>query len=117
MRCSGRRLWIAQVWLAALMLPVAGLPHFYCLCPDGHVKPFCLSSPSEESGCCCGGSCCGSVPAEGLDCKAAPSANPGEKTQCCCCQAHAEKATRQPVSDAGHQLNGLACHKTLTQTD
>ena len=42
MRLLGRRLWVAQIWMAAVMLPAAGLPHFYCVCPDGHIKPFCL---------------------------------------------------------------------------
>ena len=116
MRFLGRRLWVAQVWLAAVMLPVASLPHFCCICPDGHVKPFCLGLASKESGCCCGGSCCGSAPRGGDCCNPSPTTKPRAEPRCCCCQSHPEQAT-QPTADAGHQLGGLACQKTLIRTD
>jgi hypothetical protein len=43
-----------------VMTLVAGMPHFACQCPDGHIKPVCLGTAPKTSGCCCGGVCCSS---------------------------------------------------------
>lgn len=43
MRGPNRISWIAQVWLTMATALVAATPHCRCVCPDGHVKPFCLS--------------------------------------------------------------------------
>jgi hypothetical protein len=56
----GKSAWISFIWLTGVMTLVAGMPHFACHCPDGRVKPLCLGSVSEPSGCCCGGACCSS---------------------------------------------------------
>jgi hypothetical protein len=49
--------WLA--WVAALLTPVAGVPHFICQCPDSHVKEISLSTAALSPGCCCGRACCG----------------------------------------------------------
>src|SRR5262249_19031877 len=108
----GSKLRVALVWMTAVMLLAAGLPHVRCVCPDGHVKPFCLGSASPTSGCCCGGSCCGAAPGERTCCQSPPPTDPGATTQCCCCQAHARRPTKQAGPDAGRRLVGLACRKT-----
>src|SRR5262245_8689263 len=69
--------WLALT--AALLTPVAGVPHFVCQCPDGHVKEICLSTAAPSSGCCCGKACC--------------SHSPGG--QCCCRGKHGKMAAGQ----------------------
>ena len=54
MTCIGRAVWVALVWLTAATTLLAGSPHFACRCPDGHIKPFCLSFSRTSSACCCG---------------------------------------------------------------
>jgi hypothetical protein len=80
--------WLA--WVAALLTPVAGVPHLVCQCPDGHVKEFCLSTARSSSGCCCGRACC--------------ARSPGGP--CCCRGKHGKTAAGQDrcgAGDARHQ--------------
>src|SRR5262249_30171978 len=77
--------WLALA--AALLTPVAGVPHFVCQCPDGHVKEICLSTAAPSSGCCCGKACC--------------SGSPGG--QCCCHGTTAERHDRWGACDGQHQ--------------
>ena len=113
----GRKLLVAQVWLSAVMLPIAGLPHFSCLCPDGRVKPFCFGPTTQTSGRCCRGSCCGSKPGEGSCAEAPRPARAGAKTRCCCCRSHAGEGKKQSASDARHRVSAPACRRTLTEAD
>jgi hypothetical protein len=84
------------------MTLIAGMPHFHCVCPDGHVKPFCLSFFSQTP-CCCAGSCCASAPIEGN--------HPRKQTSCCC------HAARRQAEDQGQQVRAAGCKKTLVDAE
>src|SRR5215475_7170923 len=92
---------VGQVWLTAAMTLIAGVPHFSCRCPDGHVKPFCLGlAPGGRA--CCDRPCCSPVPDDGLRDRAldpVPAA-PAGKTCCCCCDSvEAEATSRLPAPE------------------
>jgi hypothetical protein len=72
MRAFGDKLTTGLVCLAALLMPLSGVPHLVCRCPDGQIKPFCLGTIlAKNSGrCCCGGAC--------------SSGSGGGR--CCCCR-------------------------------
>jgi hypothetical protein len=53
-----KTLLAGHVWVTAVMTLIAGSPHLDCRCPDGHLKPFCLTAGSSPSACCCDGGCC-----------------------------------------------------------
>jgi hypothetical protein len=79
MRAIGNKLVSGLACLAALLTPLSGAPHVVCRCPDGHLKPFCLSITARKStGCCCGGACCSS----------------GKVGKCCCCRTCGPGGTR-----------------------
>src|SRR6516164_8009702 len=104
---------IMGVWATAISTLFAGIPHFDCRCPNGHIKPFCLALLIGKTGCCCEGSCCASSPREdgkGLGTHASPSLAATKKT-CCCCKAHREVAGNNSRTDV--RLEKLGCQKTL----
>jgi hypothetical protein len=106
-----RAVRLTLVWAAALLTPVAGTPHVDCLCPDGHVKLFCLSFSLRPTACCCGGSCCSS--GGGCSCcnKQAPAQETHGKGKACC--GHA----RQRGTPARNHIAGTTCRKTLAQAE
>jgi hypothetical protein len=95
---------LAGICLTAFMTLVAGMPHFHCVCPNGHIKPFCLSFFSQTA-CCCAGSCC-AVPG------AADEERPAKQTSCCCCQA-----SRRQAGEPDQQFHATGCTKTLVDAE
>ena len=63
---------VALVWLTALTTLVSGAPHLTCVCPNGHVKLFCLSAYPGFGAFCCGGS----------------GQTTDESRHACCCARH-----------------------------
>jgi hypothetical protein len=60
---------VGHVWLTAVAVCAAGLPHFHCRCPQAPTAPpapgvILTNTPNT---CCCGGECC----------------RPDEETSCC----------------------------------
>jgi hypothetical protein len=101
------------VWAAALLTPVAGIPHVDCVCPDGHVKLFCLSFSFQSRACCRGSGCCSSGEG-GCSCcgtKAPVHETHGNGKACC---AHARQQRGTP---AGNHVAGTTCRKTLTEAE
>ena len=113
------------VWLTAAMTLVAGTPHFTCRCPSGRIKPFCLGSVFNKSGCCCNGECCCTKAGTACRCSKTSASDPQPvKTPCCCgqhdepaascCGQHDEPAPtdRTPTESS---FSGSCCTKTLVQ--
>lgn len=92
MRRFRKTVLAGQVWLMAIMTLVAGLPRLQCVCPDGHIKPFCLRS------------CCARA-------EYAPSAKIADKQQhdCCCGKGKNKSKPAGPES----RLDGGRCLKTI----
>lgn len=88
-----------MVCLAAFLTLLSGTPHLDCLCPDGHIKLFCLSFASGSSSCCCHGACC--------------QAGAGEKKPACCCHGRHARGHNAP----GSGLSAPACRKTLAHSE
>src|SRR5579871_366955 len=104
---------VGPVWLTALMTLVAGIPHFHCRCPDGHLKSFCLGAPSKPTGCCCGSSCCSGSPGGGCcGCQAHAAPQPGTlvKRPGCCAQSHGQPTSKAP--DNRCRIESAGCQKT-----
>ncbi|HEY7153128.1 MAG TPA: hypothetical protein VH575_04115 [Gemmataceae bacterium] len=93
---------LSGICLTAFTTLIAGTPHFHCICPDGHVKPFCLSFFSRTP-CCCAGSCCASAPAAGN--------HPRKQTSCCC------HAAQRQAEERGPQVRAAGCKKTLVDAE
>jgi len=96
------------VWLTALMTLITGLPHFDCLCPNGHHKPFCLGLCSQSTGCCCAGGCC---------VRSEVSSSPNADTPETCCSCHHKARPSQTKQDPPAQLESPGCRKTIVQPD
>jgi len=97
------------------MMLVAGVPHFDCRCPNGHVKPYCLALRSGKTGCCCDGSCCPTSSRDGekaVSAHTSPSATTAKKT-CCCCKDHREGTGSESRTGTGFEKAG--CQKTLAE--
>jgi hypothetical protein len=101
-------------WLTAAMMLVAGTPHYSCRCPSGAIKPFCLGisfarakDAQQTANCCCNGRCC---PSQGT--KSCVSSAREPKSCCGCCGDRGSKPTRGRP-DAGGQVNGACCIRTL----
>jgi hypothetical protein len=102
------------IWLTAIMTLFAGTPHFVCSCPNGRIKPFCLTFSSGKTG-CCDGVCC-SASQEGEEKGPAAHASlpaAGINKNCCCCKGHQENAKDQPRTDA--QLGNERCRRTFVE--
>jgi hypothetical protein len=63
------------VWATAVSTLLAGSPRLDCRCPDGRVKPFCLSILFQSA--CCDGSCCSEATRDG-------NGQATTKPSCCC---------------------------------
>lgn len=87
------------LWAAVLMTPVAGTARVDCLCPDGHVKLFCLAVFAPSSA-CCGRDCCGTPRFAGQH---------GKETSCC---GH---GGRQRGAPGGGRIAGAPCKKVLAE--
>ncbi len=98
--------WAIGVWTTAVSTLLAGLPHLQCHCPDGHIKPFCLSILVPSI--CCDRSCCADPAGEPMERGNQESTT--TKPCCCCCQA-AQQAASRPAE----QIRSLGCQKTLTE--
>jgi hypothetical protein len=101
-----RLLLVAHVWLTAFLTLFAGLPHVSCRCPNGHVKPFCLSFLTGAAGCCCASACC---PAPRQESGSNPG-GPAKKSCCCHAPQHSDPA------GVPARLEGQGCRKTLAET-
>jgi hypothetical protein len=106
-----RAVRLSLVWAAALLTPIAGTPHVDCLCPNGHVKLFCLNLSLHPTACCCGGSCSGGGGScSGCGTQAPDHQTPGKGKACC-------RHARLPGAPAGNRLAGTGCKKTLAEAD
>jgi hypothetical protein len=115
MRPPFQTLWVAQVWVTAAALLVAGLPHYRCRCPDGRIKLFC-PGPAERATLCCGAGCCPAPAQEARRCRSSsPEAAHPVEASCCGHRAPAEQALDPPASDSRVERPG--CQKTLAQAD
>ena len=103
--------------LMAVTAPLSGVPHFDCVCPDGHRKPFCSGRPSADTGCCCGTSCCQSTREKKCCCRAEGRPQPGATGSDCC--GHRGKRERRPDAPAGGSeiVRGGCCHLTLVPAE
>jgi hypothetical protein len=103
-----KTIWNGHVWLTAVMTVVVQTPHIQCRCPDGHLKPFCLSSMFSGGACCCSGSCCDASGRSRAEHQPA-----GSQRSCACCEQHeSEKAS--PTSEEP-QFHAPGCSKTPAQ--
>src|SRR5260370_3243049 len=106
----GRKAWIGQAWLTAVMTLLTAVPHFDCRCPDGQFKPFCLSISRDASGCCCGGTCCSSTEGGRSCCRARSRVAPEQMQTGSCCQhqdrqTNGSPGTQQEVRPRGFTIN------------
>jgi len=93
--------------LTAIMIPVAAIPHFNCICPNGESRQASIVFVSSASGCSCGGACCGAGGSSGGCCQ--PSKAVVSRKSCCA--AHVENF-KQPKSDS-EALLPSGCQRTL----
>lgn len=106
----------ALAGMTAVMVLGAGFPHFACQCPNGQIKPYCLSIVTKQNGCCCGGACCSGLPTvteSDQDDLAKPS---GNQDECACCRGH-EQAPPQALPSSYSQLTTTACLKIWAPSD
>lgn len=113
MPAFGRITWIGQVWLTAVLTLVAGVPRLECRCPNGNIKPFCLGSTRNSSGCCCGGACYSSTPGRECCCQA-PMQVAAEETQIGSCCCHQNQETSRLPSDHP-KVGNCGCTRSLAQ--
>jgi hypothetical protein len=109
-----RTVQTGAIWLTAAMTLIAGTPHFVCLCPNGHIKPFCLTLFFDRT-CCCNGSCCSAshvIDGKDFATRASHSAA-ALKKNCCCCNAHQQIAKDETRTDS--KLGKESCQKTLVE--
>src|SRR5262249_6912949 len=83
MRSFGRTGRSVLVGLTAIATLLAGSPHVDCLCPNGHVKLFCLGLVAPASDCCSASA--GDRPTSPARpcCKHAPTPGPAIKASGC----------------------------------
>ncbi len=98
------------VGLTAVSTLIAGLPHGVCRCPNGQIKLFCFSSPSQTAKCCCNGSCCGSEDGTEKTCQSGSSGAKAEGG--CCCSQHGDDDTGA-AAGARVTVQGNCCTKTF----
>src|SRR6266404_3334582 len=109
MAIIGGYLKVCFVALTAAMTLVTGTPHVHCQCPNGNIKPFCLSMFSSESGCCCDGACCAFAPGASCCCHGQTADAKHSKKSSCCAQSHGGR------SHSGLNLAKPSCVKHLEQ--
>jgi|SRR5579875_763153 hypothetical protein len=98
--------WVMRIWATAISTLLAGVPHLQCRCPDGHIKPFCLSILVPST--CCDRSCCAGPAGEQVE--RSDQGLTTTKPCCCCCQA-----ARQAASQPSEQIRPIGCQKTFTE--
>jgi hypothetical protein len=121
MRALGNKLVSGLACLAAILTPLSGVPHIVCRCPDGHLKPFCLSITTKKSaGCCCGGACCSSGKVGKVCCCACRTRGTGSSrhgARATCCDLH-EPRPGEGVPTSGPRLTERpCCQKTLVAAE
>src|SRR5438132_246346 len=115
MATFGRIAWIGHIWLTALATLVAGIPHFACRCPDGHVKPICIGTLFATSGCCCGGTCCSSSE-RGACCRRAPGRMAAEQLHAkSCCQHQVRQTNGEPAKQ--REVGPRGCTRTVAPAE
>jgi hypothetical protein len=103
---------ISHVWLTAVMVPIAGFPHFDCRCPNGHVKYFCIGTIRNAAGCCCGSACCGAAGQSTCCCARRDQATGRpDKKKACCAGNRSHKISRS--SGNRPTLEQSCCTKTV----
>ena len=103
----------AHILLTALLTLLAGSPRVQCRCPDGTLKPFCLSFLFRTSALAC---CCAEEsPASRGRCCGASLAAPTGAAECACC-AHRGRPRTDETPD-GAAIGGPSCVKTLVGSD
>lgn len=95
--------WAMGIWATAVSTLLAGMPHLQCRCPDGRIKPFCLSILFAST--CCDRACC--IDAAGSQSGHEIQPSPSKKS-CCCCQA-----SQRP--ERGEQIRPRECQKTIVK--
>jgi hypothetical protein len=104
MAMASRAVRLSLVWAAAFLTPVAGTPRIDCLCPDGHVKLFCLNfSLKPRPGCCDGN--------HGAGQHALYHSNHDQGRACC------RQAGQPRPTPGGNGIAGTSCKKTLAEGD
>jgi hypothetical protein len=99
MRYIGKAILTCQVHLTAIMILVAGMPHFVCRCP-GELAKADASRPTAQPACCCCGSCGSISSGEQEQSKATPS---------CCGQKSSPGKSKGPTRSL--QATGNDCTK------
>jgi len=112
MRVLRQKLRIASTWLTAATFLVTAVPHFRCVCPNGHVKPFCLSVLSQTTGCCCGGACCPANQGGRCCCQPGGDGLPSAGAEGGGCCAEGPPLRPRPAEGTDSHLRGTSCHKT-----
>jgi hypothetical protein len=102
----------AAIGLTAITTLIAATPHFDCRCPDGRIKPFCLSVLFGASQCCCEGACC-PVPPD--DSARGPLPRPALVAKSCCCGRQAEPREDRTGAVPGSQFSTTGCTKVLVE--
>jgi hypothetical protein len=112
-----RAAFAGLAWLTAVMTLVAGMPHFECRCPNGHVKPFCLGLDSNKSGCCCGCACCSASPKGRCCCKGRGASPSKRKEKSCCHTQHRNNLASRPGPAGSPAAQSSRCVKTVAVAD
>jgi hypothetical protein len=92
---------VTQVWLAAALTLLSGVPRFSCVCPDGTVHSSFLGIVGG------GGNTCCCTPSAGV-----PA---GSQEKSCCGAAHAGKLSGRSTTSCPHK--GSHCRKTVASSD
>jgi hypothetical protein len=92
---------VTQVWLAAVLTLLSGVPRFSCVCPNGTVHSSFLGVLWGGANCCC--------------CTPPGGAPAGSQEKSCCGAAHAGKAGGHSTTSCPH--NGSRCRKTVASSD
>src|SRR6516225_7492632 len=96
MRRLRRLILVAQPWLTAIMVVIAGMPHDVCACA------FCEAAPAHGQPQPC---CCAETPSAS---EAAAKNKHRAPTPCCCCSG--EEQTAQSTSASG-EIKPPSCLK------
>ena len=115
MRSFGRKAWIGQAWLTAVMTLLTAVPHFDCRCPDGQFKPFCVSISRDASGCCCGGTCCSSIEGGRSCCRARSRVAPEQMQTGSCCQHQDRQTNGSPGNQP--EVGPRGCTRTVAPAE
>ncbi|HEV3259262.1 MAG TPA: hypothetical protein VG013_20510 [Gemmataceae bacterium] len=93
------------------MTLLTGTPHVDCFCPDGRVKPFCISLSWNSPACCCGGECCTAAVSRCCCRNENPQTTDHGRVRPCCAHGQGHPA------DAHNQAAPTPCKKKLAEAD